>query len=118
MYSHFETIFFGHFGLQGCLKQCGYTFSNKGIASGMITISENVTLLSSEMICGTIVISKSSIRVIRDFHFFTSDLCHKHDQCKCQRIARKVGYFRVVIRNSYLPFSRKPSSENPQNLQN
>ena len=34
---------------------------------GMIMISENVTLLSVEMICGAVAISKSS----RDSHFFT-----------------------------------------------
>ena len=80
---------------------------------GRIVISENVTLLSAEMICGTTVINKS----VRDSYFFTTDLWHQQDQCECQSTARRVGYFQVVIRYSYIPFGKKNSLEYPQNSQ-
>ena len=65
----FQNHLFWTFRLQDYLKQQENTFSCKGMVCDMITISENVTLLSLGVICGTISISESA----RDSHFFTSD---------------------------------------------
>ena len=102
MCSHSKTIL-DNFGFQEYLEQQGYTFSYRRVGCSVIGRSENVTLLSSKMIYGTMAISKSVICIIRDAHFFTSYLCNQYE---CQSIARRVRYFRVVIRYCYLPLGR------------
>ena len=80
---------------------------------GIIAISKSVTLLlSSEIICGIIAISKSIIILseIRGSCIFEGNLWHKHDQCKCQSVARGSRYF-PNIKWSYVPLWRMHSSK-------
>ena len=60
-----KSFSFKHFRLQEYLRQQENATSCGRMVYGMITISEDVTLLSVGMIHGTIVISKS----VRDSHF-------------------------------------------------
>ena len=61
-----KSFSFRYSRLQEYLEQQEKT-SCERMVCGTIVISENVTLLSAEMICGAITISK----IVRDSHFFT-----------------------------------------------
>ena len=67
----------------------------------IIMISKNATLLSSGVIYGIIVISKNIIICPKKGSYISrGNLWHKHNQCKCQSVARGQDvstYNKIII---------------------
>ena len=76
---------------------------------GMIMISENVTLLPTEMIFGTIVISMS----VRDSYYFTKAICNTNMiSANARALLGECHIFKLLLNILTYHLKEKHSSEN------